>query len=152
MSSHQRATDLKLIHKKQHPPTEDSQPPSGHSLTPHQQLSPYYCQHGLPTPPWPTEPDMPTVPLVWAFSGPVTNILPLQASRCCDLYPSHYYHSQISECMTHSCYSVQYKCQFCREPIPKPPYLREYLFPNNSLPTAICHLDSPFGTITLLVL
>lgn len=32
MSSHQRATDLKLIHKKQHPPTKDSQPPSGHSL------------------------------------------------------------------------------------------------------------------------
>lgn len=144
-----RSHNLRWIHKKQHPPTEDRQPPSWHSFTPHQQPSPYYNQHGLPTPPWPTEPHVLTDSLVWAFSGPVTTILPLPTSRCCDLNPSCHYHSQISECMTHSCHSVECKCQFCRDPIPKPPYLREYLFPSNSPPAAICHLFSPFGTIAI---
>lgn len=68
---HTKESQLKLIHKSSTPPTEDTTSQLAR-ITPHQQFSSYYNQHGHPTPPWPPGPVVPTDPLVWAFSDPVT--------------------------------------------------------------------------------
>lgn len=123
MTSHWEAIKLKLIHKNSTYPLYPLKTEilAVGTLTSHQQLSPHYDQHQLPTPPWSTGPDRPVEfsslsspsqvqsPLLWFWQPPAALTFLFQPSPLSDFWV---YDSFLSFCYEHI-------CQFYMEASPK---------------------------------